>query len=231
MCSTLTLKITVLSPGSTLVNCTLCPFMQNRLFIDCERIVNINGFLLTGPILVPYLAVLATPWWGQHEPQSLQHRKASLFFSAKLHWQPSVPPSNKPTSPAPLLPSLIFFPTDLWNNEDPHSILTLCFKHFAFLLYIKTIVLLSVPAEVCEIKTSVTDFHICSCSFVWKSSASLSGSPGSDTHSFYPRLRVIFLYALRCNPPYTIRTSRQTYRYSSRVCSVSPAVSQRAMPH
>lgn len=36
-------------------------------------------------------------------------RKASVFFSVKLQWQPGVPPSNKPTSHGPTLPFLILF--------------------------------------------------------------------------------------------------------------------------
>jgi len=74
-----------------------CPLMQNSLFTDCQRIENINGLLLTGLILVWYQAALVTPWWGQHEPQSLRHQ-GSFGFPFFLPLTTWCSPFNKPAS-------------------------------------------------------------------------------------------------------------------------------------
>lgn len=68
--------------------------MQNRLFTDFERNENINGLLHTGFSLV----------WQLKQHHDEVSMKALVFFSVKLHWQPSVPFSNKPKSPGPILP-------------------------------------------------------------------------------------------------------------------------------
>lgn len=74
------------------------------------------------------------PLESHRDEVSMSHRacgitKASVSFRVKLHWQPSVPPSNKPTSPAPLSLFLILLRCpQILKQWKLHSILT----QFAF---------------------------------------------------------------------------------------------------